>query len=73
MSVAPIREAVGTDIVGARGASLADQNKIDATLAGPCKIGALTRQECARHDQVSAEHRRTIQQIEGVTREFLGF
>ena len=45
-----VRGVVGTDLIGARGATARDQNKIDATAAGLCGAGVWTRSECARHD-----------------------
>lgn len=45
-----IRTVAGTDLIGARGASQHDQQKIDATAAGLCRAGVWTRPECTRHD-----------------------
>lgn len=50
-----IRTVAGTDLVGARGASERDQQKIDATAAGLCRAGVWTRSECARHDAAARE------------------
>ena len=36
-------------LVGVRGATKADQAKIDGTIAGGCAVGALTPQECRLH------------------------
>ncbi|RVG74082.1 hypothetical protein [Sinorhizobium meliloti] len=44
------RAVVGTSLVGARGATPADQDKIDETVAGLCGARAWTQSECARHD-----------------------
>ncbi len=44
------RAVVGTSLVGARGATPADQDKIDETIAGLCGARAWTQSECARHD-----------------------
>ncbi|XNY05218.1 hypothetical protein ACMFL9_12105 (plasmid) [Sinorhizobium meliloti] len=44
------RAVVGTSLVGARGATTADQDKIDETVAGLCGARAWTKSECARHD-----------------------
>lgn len=44
-----LRAVVGTSLIGARGASSADQGKIDETVAGLCGGGVWTRSECARH------------------------
>ncbi len=45
-----IRVVVGTDLIGARGATARDQRKIDITVAGLCGAGVWTRSECARYD-----------------------
>lgn len=45
-----VRRVVGTDLIGARGATGRDQGRIDATVAGLCGAGVWTRTECARHD-----------------------
>lgn len=43
------RAIVGTTLVGARGATPADQDGIDDTAAGLCGAGVWTPAECARH------------------------
>lgn len=43
------RSIVGTSLIGARGATPADQDKIDETVAGLCGARAWTQSECARH------------------------
>jgi len=48
------RAVVGTSLIGARGATPADQDKIDETVAGLCGARAWTQSECARHD--AAQH-----------------
>ncbi|MDA5633405.1 MULTISPECIES: hypothetical protein [Rhizobium/Agrobacterium group] len=49
-SVSGLRRAVGTDLIGARGATPQDQRKIDLTVVGICAVdGIWTRAECARH------------------------
>ena len=48
-SVAGLRRVVGTDLIAARGATPADQRKIDRTVAGICAGGVWTRDECAGH------------------------
>lgn len=45
------RAIVGTSLVGARGATPADQDKIDETAAGLCGAGAWTKTECTAHDE----------------------
>ena len=48
--VASLRRVVGTDLVGARGATAVDQRRIDRTVAGICAVdGIWTRAECAAH------------------------
>ncbi|WP_412549867.1 hypothetical protein [Sinorhizobium meliloti] len=37
-------------LIGARGATAFDQDKIDETVAGLCGARAWTQSECARHD-----------------------
>ncbi|MQX47538.1 hypothetical protein [Sinorhizobium medicae] len=44
------RAVVGTSLIGARGATPADQDKIDETVAGLCGASAWSQSECARHD-----------------------
>ncbi|WP_234907734.1 hypothetical protein [Ensifer canadensis] len=50
-SVLGLRRVVGTDLVGARGATPADQRKIDRTVVGLCAGGVWTNAECARHGE----------------------
>lgn len=45
------RSIVGTSLIGARGATPRDQDKIDETAAGLCGARAWTQEECARHDE----------------------
>ncbi|KSV79016.1 hypothetical protein N182_18665 [Sinorhizobium sp. GL2] len=44
------RSVVGTSLIGARGATPADQDKIDDTVAGLCGARVWTKQECSAHD-----------------------
>lgn len=46
-----LRRVVGTDLVGARGATLADQRKIDRTVVGLCAGGVWNKDECQRHGE----------------------
>lgn len=48
-STAAVRRIVGTDLIGARGATPEDQRKIDRTIVGICAPGIFTREECTRH------------------------
>lgn len=45
------RAVVGTSLIGARGATSADQDKIDDTVAGLCGSKTWTRDECRGHDE----------------------
>ncbi|WP_245450496.1 hypothetical protein [Neorhizobium sp. SOG26] len=46
-----LRRVVGTDLIGARGATPADERKIGRTVAGICAASIWTRDECRRHDE----------------------
>ncbi|EHK75188.1 hypothetical protein SM0020_24810 [Sinorhizobium meliloti CCNWSX0020] len=46
-----LRRVVGTDLVGARGATPADQRKIDRTVVGICAAAVWTKAECVRHGE----------------------
>ncbi|MCF6370690.1 hypothetical protein [Rhizobium halophilum] len=50
-SVSGLRSVVGTDLLGARGATDADQRKIDRTVVRLCEGAVYTRNDCARHDE----------------------
>ncbi|WP_192934039.1 hypothetical protein [Sinorhizobium medicae] len=50
-SATALRSIVGTDLVGARGATPADQRKIDRTVVGICAAAVWTEGECARHGE----------------------
>lgn len=51
--MAGLRRVVGTDLVGARGATPADQREIDRTVVGICAGKVWTSEECAHHGLVS--------------------
>ena len=55
--VPALRLAIGSSLAGAQGKTLADQNKIDKTMAPGCAIGLYTPGECDRHTQASAKRR----------------
>lgn len=57
-----MRQIVGTDIIGARGATERDQTAIDLTVAGPCEVGIYRQQECRRHREASAARRAELKQ-----------
>lgn len=44
------RQVVGVSLIGARGATTADQDKIDDTAAGLCGAGVWTKSECQKHE-----------------------
>ncbi|WP_234941827.1 hypothetical protein [Ensifer adhaerens] len=50
-NVEGLRRVVGTDLVAARGATPADQRKIDRTVVGLCAGGVWTSAECAKHGE----------------------
>ncbi|WP_245269652.1 hypothetical protein [Ensifer sp. WSM1721] len=50
-SATGLRNVVGTDLIGARGATPADQRKIDRTVVGICAAAVWTQAECARHGE----------------------
>ncbi|MBZ9719087.1 hypothetical protein LB519_14660 [Mesorhizobium sp. AD1-1] len=43
--------------MGAQGKTIADQNKIDRTMAPGCAVKFYTRAECDLHTKASAERR----------------
>jgi hypothetical protein len=45
------RAIIGTSLIGAKGATPRDQEKIDDTVAGICGSRAWTAKECAEHDR----------------------
>ncbi|MBZ9761319.1 hypothetical protein LB553_10575 [Mesorhizobium sp. CA8] len=44
-------------MAGAQGKTVADQNKIDETMASGCAVKFYTPSECDRHTRASAERR----------------
>ncbi len=48
-----LRRVVGTELIGARGKTPADQERIDSTAAGLCGAHIWSRSECARHGKLS--------------------
>jgi len=49
VTVEGLRRVVGTSLIGAKGATPADQIKINETAAGLCGASVWTKSECARH------------------------
>lgn len=52
MTADAARQALGTSLPGTRGATPADQEAIDDTVAGGCGAGIWNRNECRRHNKV---------------------
>lgn len=46
-----LRRVVGSDLIGARGATPADQRKIDRTVVGICAAAVWMKAECAGHGE----------------------
>lgn len=46
-----VRSVLGSDLMGARGATEADQRKIDRTIVRGCAGGVWSKDECAKHDE----------------------
>jgi hypothetical protein len=55
--VAGLSRAIGTELPGAQGLTLADQERIDDTVARGCASGVYLRLACDRHTAASAERR----------------
>ncbi|TPM25721.1 hypothetical protein FJ967_32365 [Mesorhizobium sp. B2-3-4] len=55
--VPALRAAIGSSLAGAKGKTLADQNKIDRTMAPGCAVSLYTAAECDRHTKASAARR----------------
>ncbi|WP_115419954.1 hypothetical protein [Ensifer sp. M14] len=48
-NVEGLKSVVGTDLVSARGATPADQRKIDRTVVGLCAAAVWSKADCVRH------------------------
>lgn len=57
-NVDDVRRVVGTSLIGAAGATAADQDAIDETVAGLCGGRIWTRRECREHDEAARSRRR---------------
>lgn len=55
--VTPLRLVLGNSLAGAQGKTVADQNKIDRTMAPGCAVKLYTRAECDLHTKASAARR----------------
>jgi hypothetical protein len=55
--VSGLRRVAGTDLIGARGATDADQRRIDRTVVRFCAGGVWTRKECGLHGESLAAPR----------------
>ncbi|WLR94848.1 hypothetical protein Q9316_01765 [Shinella zoogloeoides] len=49
VDVTGLRRVAGTDLIGARGETPADQRKIDRTVVGLCAGKVWTAEECRQH------------------------
>ncbi|WP_246671824.1 hypothetical protein [Mesorhizobium sp. B2-3-10] len=58
--VPALRAAIGTSLAGAQGKTVADQNKIDRTMAPGCAVKLSTPAECDRHTVASAARRQEL-------------
>ncbi|MDO3434312.1 hypothetical protein QWJ46_16655 [Rhizobium sp. CBN3] len=54
--VSGLRRVVGTDLIGARGATDAEQRKIDRTVVRLCAGGVWSRKECSLHGEKLANY-----------------
>lgn len=59
-SASSFRDAIGAGLPGAQGKTLADQERIDDTVAGGCAIEFYRPSECDLHTTASAERRREL-------------
>ncbi|MDR6432044.1 hypothetical protein [Brucella pseudogrignonensis] len=50
-NVSGVRSVLGSDLMGARGATDVDQRKIDRTIVRGCAGGVWSKDECAKHDE----------------------
>ncbi|MDF1606942.1 hypothetical protein PZ897_01995 [Hoeflea sp. YIM 152468] len=55
-NVSGLRNVVGTDLIGTKGATADDQHKINRTVTGICAASVWTRAECARHGAEIRQH-----------------
>lgn len=61
-----LKLAIGDSLPGAQGKTVADQDKIDDTVAGGCATGVYSTVACRRHTTASAERRRELRAPAGV-------
>lgn len=54
VNVDGLRRVVGTDLIGARGATPEDQRKIDRTVVGICAGDVWTQAQCRAHGEAVA-------------------
>lgn len=52
-SVPGLRRIIGPDLIGTRGATIADQDNIDVTIVRSCAAGIFTKKECADHGRLT--------------------
>ncbi len=53
-----IRDVVGSDLPGAQGLTVLDQDRIDSAMAGLCATGTYDAKICAAHGRASEGRRR---------------
>ena len=58
--VSGVSKVVGPSLPGAMGKTIADQNRIDRTVARGCAGGVYGRQACERHTEASETRRKEI-------------
>jgi len=59
-SVGGVDRVIGDELPGAQGVTIADQNRIDDTVARACAAGLYTSALCDIHTVASAERRRDL-------------
>lgn len=59
-SASTLSDVLGDTLPGARGWTVADQDKIDSTLARACAAGAYSKDLCRLHTTTTHNHRKTL-------------
>lgn len=52
-----VKRIVGSDLPGAMGKTIADQDKIDSAMTGLCSVQVYDKKTCAEHGQASEARR----------------
>jgi hypothetical protein len=60
VNVAGLNRAIGDDLPGAQGKTLADQTKIDLTVARGCAAGIFEKDKCEAHTPASVARRQEL-------------